>query len=689
MTKNKFTLIIIFINSFLLSDYISNDGHLYDVEIHRDEWGVPHVFGKTDRDTAFGLAYAHAEDDFETIQDVLLALRGKLASDKGIKAAPVDYLTSLLDIWGTVNQKYETELSSETRLLCEGYADGLNRYVQKNPMRAAKGLFPVQGKDIVAGFVFRTPLMFGFDKYLSEILKKTEPDLKKLATNKQEFAMYGSNVIAVGPSRSSDGFTRIAINSHQPWEGPVAWYEAHIQSEQGLNISGGLFPGSPIVFKGFNDSIGWSHTVNKPDLIDVYKLKINPKNQNQYLLDGSWKDFEIKEVKIKVKVFGPIKWNVKRKVYRSVHGPVMKAKHGMYALRYAGHGLIGQIEQWYNMNKSNNLSEFKEALELMQIPMFNTVYADYEGNIYYLYNGLIPKRSTNHDWTDILPGDDSKLIWDEYYSYDELPQVVNPKTAYLQNCNSTPYRATVGNSNIIKTLPSTTGIETFQTNRAYRANELYGQNESISRQDFYNYKYDTKYSEKSVMKYALDRFLSEVQTDDELLSEGIEILRNWDLSNDKDSDGAALALQTFKITYDVNDFDYDYEILFDNFEESVRFFKKEFGKVNVSLRDFVHLKRGEVKLPVDGGPDLLRAIYSKPVKNQRVVTHGDCFFQMVEWDRNGKVSAESIHQYGSATLDKDSKHFSDQSFLFSDKEMKPAIIDKDEIISNSVRSYKP
>ncbi|MBJ48417.1 MAG: hypothetical protein CMG59_04485, partial [Candidatus Marinimicrobia bacterium] len=105
MIKNKFTLIIIFINSFLLSDYISNDGHPYDVEIHRDEWGVPHVFGKTDRDTAFGLAYAHAEDDFETIQDVLLALRGKLASDKGIKAAPVDYLTSLLDIWGTVNQK--------------------------------------------------------------------------------------------------------------------------------------------------------------------------------------------------------------------------------------------------------------------------------------------------------------------------------------------------------------------------------------------------------------------------------------------------------------------------------------------------------------------------------------------------------------------------------------------------------
>ena len=209
------------------------------------------------------------------------------------------------------------------------------------------------------------------------------------------------------------------------------------------------------------------------------------------------------------------------------------------------------------------------------------------------------------------------------------------------------------------------------------------------KEDFYNYKYDTKYSDKSVMKYALDRFLGEVQTDDELLDEGIEILRNWDLSNNKESEGAALALQTFKITYDVNDFDYNYDTIFNNFEKSVRFFKKEFGKVNVQLKDFVFLKRGNIRLAVDGGPDLLRAIYSKPEKNQRVVTHGDCFFQMVEWDKNGKVSAESIHQYGSATLDKDSKHFNDQSLLFSEKKMKPAIIDKEIIRSKSVTSYRP
>ena len=663
--------------------------HNYNVTIHRDNWGVPHIYGQTDNDAAFGLAYAHAEDDFDTIQDVLLALRGGLASVKGRELAPVDYLVGLLKVWETVENRYDTDLSQDVKDICNAYADGINLYMEKFPDKILGDLYPVSGKDIVAGFVFRVPLMFDFDWYLKEIMKETKPDFKKYAQTNTEYSMYGSNVIAVNSNKSSDGHTRLAINSHQPWEGPVAWYEAHIHSEEGWNMSGGLFPGSPVVFKGYNQHLGWSHTVNSPDLIDIYELTINPNNEYQYLLDGKWKNFQTESLLINVKLWGPFNWTFNRELLWSAHGPVVKTNHGIYALRYSGSDMIGQVEQWFRMNKATNLEEFTSAMKMMQIPMFNTLYADKKGNIYYIYNGLIPIRETKADWYDILPGNKSELIWSEYYDYDMLPQVLNPDNGYLQNCNSTPYLATIGDQNPKKILPDNAGIEDFQTNRAYRANELYGEDLSITKDEFYNYKYDTYYSKKSVMNYALNRFLSEVSTKDSLLLEGIEILRNWDMGNQKENTGAALALLTFKLSYNIKHFNYDYDSIFKRFSESVSFLMDNYGKIDIELGQLQVIKRGDVILPLDGGPDILRAVYSKMENNKRIATNGDCFFQMVDWDENGNVSAESIHQYGSATLDKSSPHYSDQSYLFSDMKMKPSFIVLDSIKKYTKISYSP
>tara|TARA_Y100000994_G_scaffold138549_1_gene113584 strand:- start:466 stop:1431 length:966 start_codon:yes stop_codon:yes gene_type:complete len=321
--------------------------------------------------------------------------------------------------------------------------------------------------------------------------------------------------------------------------------------------------------------------------------------------------------------------------------------------------------------------------------MFNTLYADKSGNIFYIYNGLIPKRKPGFNWYNILPGDDSTLIWESYYKFEELPQSINPRSGYLQNCNSTPYLATRGRGNPPKILPDDTGIETFQTNRAYRANELYGKDKSITRKEFYDYKYDTYYSKKSVMKYAIDQFLKDFNTDEELLIEAIEILKSWDLGNQKDNKGAALAHLTFNITYDINDFNYDYNLFFKNFKEATSFLMDKFGQIDIELGQLQILKRGDIEYPLDGGPDILRAIYSKIDNNKKVATHGDCFFQMVEWDRNGNLIAESIHQYGSATLDEKSKHYSDQAQLFANKKMKPCYLNMNDIKPTIVNSYSP
>ena len=142
----------------------------------------------------------------------------------------------------------------------------------------------------------------------------------------------------VAPSLSSDDATRLIINSHQPLTGPVAWYGAHLQSDEGLNVMGGLFPGSPTIGVGFTPNLAWGATVNKPDLVDVYVLDIDPNNPMRYRLDGKWQTLESRIITIKVKLLGFIPWTVKREALRSVHGPVLRTDHGTYAIRYAGMG---------------------------------------------------------------------------------------------------------------------------------------------------------------------------------------------------------------------------------------------------------------------------------------------------------------------------------------------------------------
>ena len=201
-------------------------GANYDVRVRRDEWGVPHILGKTDADAAFGIAYAHAEDDFSTIQDVALATRGTLAAVNGPKAAVTDYLVRLLGVWDTVNARYDRDMPADVKVLLQAYADGINAYGARHPDQVKGELLPLTAKDVAAGFVFKTPFFYGLDK---ELQKLTAPATK-------DGLPKGSNGAAVAPSRSTDGATRLLVNSHQPYTGQVAWYEAVIQSGQGWHV---------------------------------------------------------------------------------------------------------------------------------------------------------------------------------------------------------------------------------------------------------------------------------------------------------------------------------------------------------------------------------------------------------------------------------------------------------------------
>ena len=661
----------------------------YQVEIMRDKWGVPHIFGKTDADTAYGLAYAHAEDDFATIQELLLAIRGKLASVKGKDMAPYDYYVQLFRIWDDVNEKYES-LSTDIRSVCEAYANGLNHYASQHPQLLEQNIWPVKGSDIVAGFVHKLPLFFGVDGVLKRIYQAEKNP--KVAQSELGFQQgIGSNFLAVGPNRSADGATRVAINTHQPWEGPVAWYEAHVVSEEGLNLYGGLFPGSPIVLLGHNQNLAWGHTINYPDLIDVYKLEINPNSPNEYRFDGQWRSLEIRKVPIEVRLWRNLRWTFHQEALWSAHGPALRNANGVYAVRYAGIGEIKQVEQWYRMGKAKNLKEFKTAMRLHTIPMFNTGYADCEGNLYYVYNALLPLRNKQYDWSGYVKGNTSSTLWTHYLPYDQLPQVENPPSAFLQSCNNNPFQTTIGTGNPTPSEYSPDfGIEDIMTNRSLRARELFGNNSSITRKEFFQYKFDKYYSQDSVLATSIHRFLEEATTEDPELAKAIDLIRSWDFQTDIENRAAALVILTFRPKDRPTDFQYDYLLLLKRLKENVELLNHNFGRIDVPWGEVNRVIRGDVDLPIAGGPDILRAVYTQPIDSGRLKgVAGDCFLQIVEWDGQGHLKSWVINQYGSHSWKKTSRHYNDQSPLFAREEMRPSWFSKEDILKNLERRYLP
>ncbi|MCC6144638.1 MAG: penicillin acylase family protein, partial [Candidatus Hydrogenedentes bacterium] len=226
----------------------------YDARILRDEWGIPHIFGKTDADAAYGLGFAHSEDDWVNMQEAILLERGRLAAVKGKESALFDYMGQLFRIHEFVDEKYEKEIPADTRKVVEAYADGITHYAALHPDKMPHVELPVTGKDIVAGATLKSPFFYEMHHDLQKLFAGdggvpiSASGIMAWADfpEKNPFAPegnIGSNAWAVAPSRSADGATRLAINSHMPWVGQVTWYEAHLHSEEGWNMIGGTFPG--------------------------------------------------------------------------------------------------------------------------------------------------------------------------------------------------------------------------------------------------------------------------------------------------------------------------------------------------------------------------------------------------------------------------------------------------------------
>ncbi|MBO0723917.1 MAG: penicillin acylase family protein, partial [Blastocatellia bacterium] len=405
------------------------------VTIYRDSWGVPHIYGPTDYSVMFGFIYAQAEDNFWQIEDSYIQALGRASEVYGEKSLVADITNHALEIAKTSQDDY-SKLSKEMKEVCDATADGLNYFLEKNPQVKPR---------LIAHFEPWHLLAFGrFAQYQLFIYRRNGlqdgetlaaiPEVKAngstsyLPVPSNDTAkigmgavmgedVIGSNMWAIRPEKSANGHAMLFINPHQPFFGPGQWIEGHLHSDSGWNLSGATFPGSPFPSLGHNEYLGWSHTVNEPDITDLWEERFDdPKNPLNYRYGGgyrtatAWTD----AIKIKTDKGSETKTFRFRKTH---HGPIVAIRDGKpLALRMAKFEDSTVIEQRYLMGKAHNFKEFKAAMTRLAMPMFNTMYADREGNIWYLYNGAVPRRDPKYDWSKPVDGSDPGTEWKGYHS---------------------------------------------------------------------------------------------------------------------------------------------------------------------------------------------------------------------------------------------------------------------------------
>ena len=661
------------------------------IEIVRDEFGVPHIFAQTDAGVAYGLAWVNAEDDFNTIQEAYLAGNAMLSNHIGLKGAPADFISQFIGSNDLIVEKID-DISKDYMKVVEGYAQGLNAYAKANPDKVLyKKLFPITPKKMLMYSQLQLFISNEGAYWAGRILNNDTQD-EYLDQN-----LTGSNVIAMNSSKTKSGETFLAINTHQPLEGPTSWYEVHLNSDEGTNIIGTMYPGTPNVLIGVNEHLGWSHTVNYPDKTDVFKLKM--KNKRKYIVDDMEYDLEKHKAKITIKILG-IPFKINRKYYKSIYGPTLKNKSGYYSIRTPTLFNVRALEQWWKMGKAKNFSEFYDAYKMKQIPGFNVGYADKYDTIFYMSNGILPKRAAGYNWKGIVPGDTMETLWTEYHEIEDLPQVIQPKSGFIYNANHSPFKSTSADENPIeKNYSERMGYETYDNNRSTRLLELIESYDKVSYNDFKDIKYDNSFPSKFSYNFMDINLIDEIEleTSHELF-EIVNEIQNWNRKTDINSIGAGLyGVLYYQLVYNYADQirklssdekPVSKEIILSAVSDIKTYLIEHFGKVKITLGEFQKLVRGDKELPIWGLPDVITAMSSRPYKDgKHKVFAGESYIGLVRFTEDGP-EMESIISFGNSD-DPNSDHYTDQMEMYSKFQTKKMTFDKDEIYSKAKSIYNP
>ncbi|MDF2432318.1 MAG: acyl-homoserine-lactone acylase [Mucilaginibacter sp.] len=687
------------------------------VTIVRDNWGVPHIYGKTDADAVFGLMYTECEDNFKGIEQNYLYQLGKQAAVDGEKSLYTDVQLQLIADTADAIKEYKASAPWFKKLM-DAFADGVNYYLYKHPdikpavFHRYEPWFALMFTDgsvsatVTGGMSLNETRSFYGDgtESLGAIYKP--------GTDERE---TGSNGFAIAPSRSATGNALLYINPHVPF-----YFRSEVQlvSDEGLNVYGAVTWGQFFVYQGFNQHCGWMHTSSNADVGDLYAEKVFKKDGKWfYEYNGTLKPVTTRKLLINVKKGNQL---LQKTItgYYTHHGPILGSREGKWlALKANNRSYNALLESWL-ITKANTFDEYKKAMSLLSNGTNNTVYADDRGNIAFWYGNFMPKRDPRLDWTLPVDGSVAATEWQGLHSLNEIVHVYNPATGWIENCNSTPFTSS-GESSPDKSKYPAYMAPDGQNYRGLNAIRLFSGAKNITLNGLIEKGYDHYLTAFDLMLPPLLKAFDKAPDSlKQLLSKPIASLQQWDKNTSANSIATTLAIewgtmlmrelppaktteegtyQTARVNALIQSIS-DKKLL-DLLVESLDNLQKRYGKWDVAWGDINRYQR-----PADGvnfnddAPSLpvglassafgqLPSFQSRTMNTKKRYGYsGNSFIAAVEF--GSRIKAKTIIT-GGQSFDPASKHYTDQAGMYIEGRFKNVLFYKEEVLKHAEKTYHP
>ena len=693
------------------------------VTIVRDDWGVPHIYAKTDADVVFGLMYAQAEDDFNRVETNFINSQGRLAEAEGEGAIYRDLRMKLFIDPVQLKADY-AKAEPWLKALMDGWADGLNFYLAAHPEVKPRVITKFEpwmalsfSEGSIGGDIEQVNLGQLEAFYGTEVKPTSTARFDSTDFNAPPAEPTGSNGFAIAGANTASGKAQLLINPHTSF---FFREEAQMVSEEGLNAYGALTWGQFFIYQGFNDKAGWMHTTSSVDNIDDYLETVTKKADGSYTYRVGTEERPLVASKITV----PYKSangvaNKEFTVYKTHRGPIVRSVDGKWVSIRMMQEPLKALNQSYSRTKARNLAEYKKVMDLHTNSSNNTLYADADGNIAFFHSNFIPKRNPKFDWTKPVDGTDPATEWDGLLSFDESPNSVNPKNGWVYNTNNFPYSAAGANSPKQKDYPAYVDSGTENPRGVHAIRVLDGK-KGFTLDSLIGAAYDSYMPEFDIQIPLLLKAHAAAPASNPLkakVADQIAILKNWDYRWSAASVETSVAVfygedlwqRVSPAARKANIDTYDYMKLkatpqerLESLAAAADKLTADFGKWQTPWGDINRFQRndGAIVQKFDDAKPSTPVMFASarwgslasfgarayPGTKKWYGTSGNSFVAVIEFGEQVKARAVTA---GGVNSVPGSKHFNDQADRYATGNLRDVYFYKSQLEGHTERTYKP
>ncbi|QJD97067.1 acylase [Mucilaginibacter robiniae] len=717
--------LLTFAQKFTPTEIARYQAQAKQVTIIRDNWGVPHIYGKTDADAVFGLLYSECEENFKGVERNYLYQLGKQAEVDGENSLYTDVQLQLIADSADAIKEYKASPLWFKKLM-DAFADGVNYYLYKHPETKPLVLHhfePWYALMFTDGSVSAT-VTGGISLNETRQFYSSSSDAKYGTISKPAETLedrifdreIGSNGFAISPKKSASGHAMLYINPHVPF-----YFRSEVQlvSDEGLNAYGAVTWGQFFIYQGFNPHCGWMHTSSNADVADAYSEKVVKKdNALYYEYNGHLKPLTSRKLVINCKQGNKVE-PITINGFYTHHGPVLGSRDGKWlSLKANNRSYDALLESWL-ITKANTYAQYVKAMDLVSNATNNTVYADDQGNTAFWYGNYVPKRDPKLDWTQPVDGSTSATDWSGVHKLNEIVQVHNPAGGWIQNCNATPYAVSGKNSPNPKNYPAYMAPD-GQNYRGVNAVKLLDNTEKLTLDGMIAKGYDRYLAAFDVLLPVL--FQAYQQAPDSLkssLAQPVQILRNWNRRSAINSVATTLGVewgtrmlaalprpasaeegtyQTARVEKILKTLPPAQALAY--LSETIKNLQSRYGTWQVQWGDINRYQRPADGVTFDDNqPSLpaasvastfgeLPSFVSRTMEGtkKRYGYSGNSFMAAIEF--GPRIKAKSLIT-GGQSFNPQSKHFTDQAQMYLDGKFKDVLFYKDDVLKHAEVTYHP